>query len=109
MLPQRHPPLAQPSARAEEHEKQAAPAVPQELREGLRLQVFPEQQPAAQVVESQTQVPLWQRWLAPQTALFPQEQTPTDEQVSARMESHAVQLEPPAPQWAKDEDVQLFP
>jgi len=80
------------------HFTQAMPAVPQAtLSARPGMQVAPEQHPA-QVVESQTQLPLTQCRFAPQAALVPQRQTPVAEQPSAVSGSHAVQRPPLGPQ-----------
>jgi hypothetical protein len=86
----------------------ADPAPPQ-LESLLPVrQVSPEQQPA-QEPESQTHVPPEQRWPEPQLAALPHWHCPLAAQVLARVGSQAEQVEPPAPQAAKDRVRQVTP
>ena len=73
------------------------PPVPQAEFVGA-VQVFPEQQPVAQEVESQTQTPAWQRWPAVHATPEPHLHAPFEAQVSAPA-PHAAQAAAPEPHW----------
>ena len=71
---------------------QAVPAAPQTCLEVPGWQLVVEEQHPAQVVASQTQLPLTQCRFAPQAALVPQRQALVDEQLSAVSGSQAAQV-----------------
>jgi hypothetical protein len=62
-----------------------------------------------QLVPSQAQAPLEQRWPAAQAAWVPQAQVPAAEQLSARTVSQPTQLTPLLPQVAKEGGLQVAP
>ncbi len=93
-LPHLHAPPAQVSALALQ-EAQAMPEGPQAAVLSGETQMLPLQHPVEQLVASQTQAPLWQRWPGPQAVPVPHLHRPPA-QVSALLPhtAHDAPLEP---------------
>jgi hypothetical protein len=98
LLPHLQTPEAQLSARVELQLVQVAPPAPHEVVVVPAEQVLPLQQPLAQLVESQTQLPPeLHRWPAEQAEFEPQRQLPLEEQLLAVVLLQAAQLAAPVP------------
>jgi hypothetical protein len=86
----------------------APPETPQVAAAAV-LQTVPAQHPLPHDSESQTQVPLAQRWPALHAAPAPQEQAPDDVHPSASAGSQVTHAAPAAPQRDSDRDTQVAP
>ncbi len=94
-LPQRHAPPAQLSAADWLHVEHTAPEVPHAIVVLPGKHTLPWQQPFAQLVASQTQLPLMQRWPAPHAGPVPQLHTPATQPSAFR--PHAPHAAPAVP------------
>jgi hypothetical protein len=98
-VPHLQAPAVQVSARVPQS-VQASPPAPHADGEVPDAQELPLQQPEAQLVGLQTQVPLLHCWPARQALPLPHWQFPPLEQLLAVVEEQALQLAPPAPHRA---------
>ena len=109
VLPQRHPPSEQESARWESQAVQTPPAVPHAAGDAARHFRTASQQPVGQVVGSQVQTPPSQRCPPSHAGPSPHAHCPTGEQRSAATEQ-SMQVEPLTPHAVSvDGVVQVVP
>jgi hypothetical protein len=105
--PQVHVPVVQASATVESHVMQPPPIAPQALID-MGTQAVPLQQPIGHEVASHVHAPPTQCCPIAQGAPAPQAHAPFLQE-SARTESHATHIDPPAPQAATEGIVQALP
>jgi hypothetical protein len=99
---------SQPSAVALLHAVQAEPPIPQAASVGA-LQTPPEQQPVGQESASHVHAPPTHSVPAPQAEPVPHRHSPDDEQLLARVRSHAAHTEPPDPHVAVPAGMHVAP